>query len=62
MTRTIVARVALLVMGIVVWGYGVRAGDTQLRLIGIGLLAASLILRFFKRRPPAGNDDDDVTG
>lgn len=59
MTRTILARVALMVMGILVWGYGVRADDTQLRMIGIGLLAASLILRFFRPRRPAGEDEGE---
>lgn len=49
------ARIALLVMGLAVWGYGVRADDSRLRYIGIALLAASLVLRFFARRsPPAG--------
>lgn len=56
------ARLALLVMGLVVWGYGARADDSQLRLIGIALLAASLVLRFFRKKsPPAerqpGGDD-----
>jgi hypothetical protein len=49
-TGQLVARVALMIVGLAVWGYGVKADDAQLRLIGIGLLAASLILRFFKRR------------
>lgn len=57
MNGTILARVALMVMGIVVWGYGARADDSQLRMIGIGLLAASLVLRFVRRRGRASDDD-----
>lgn len=48
------ARIALLVVGLAVWGYGVRADDSQLRVIGIALLAVSLILRFFRRKTPPG--------
>lgn len=49
-------RIALLVIGLVVWGYGARVDDSRLRMIGIGILAVALILRFFRRRtPPAGD-------
>lgn len=51
-----VARIALVVIGLILWGYGVRVGDAQLRLIGIVLLAASLVLRFVGRRGRDGND------
>ena len=44
------ARVGLLVMALIVWGYGVRVDDPQLRIIGIALLALSLVLRFCRRR------------
>ncbi len=45
----------VIAVGIVVWGYGLKADDGNLRLIGMGLLAAALILRFakrFARKPP----------
>jgi len=49
-------RVGLAVIGIVVWGYAVRVDDPQLRLIGIVMLAVSLVLRFAdRRRPPGGH-------
>ena len=44
------ARIALLVMGLAIWGYGARTDDPRLRYIGIALLALSLVLRFFSRR------------
>ena len=49
-TSVMGARIALLVMALIVWGYGVRVDDPQLRIIGIALLALSLVLRFFRRR------------
>ena len=45
-----VVRIALLVIAMIVWGYGVRVDDARLRIIGIAVLAVSLVLRFFKRR------------
>jgi hypothetical protein len=51
------ARIALLVVGLAVWGYGARVDDSQLRLIGIALLALSLVLRFFKPRTPRDSQD-----
>lgn len=49
-------RIGLLVVGLLVWGYGVRADDSRLRLIGIGILAVALILRFFRRRTPPARE------
>jgi hypothetical protein len=51
-----VVRIALLVTGLLVWGYGARVDDSRLRLIGIGLLAIALVLRFFRRRPAAARE------
>jgi len=47
------ARVALVVVGVIVWAYGVRVEDGTIRLVGIGVLVAALLLRFARRRPPA---------
>lgn len=44
------AQVALLVVGLIVWGYGQRVDDEILRWIGIGCFAAATLLRFVKRR------------
>jgi hypothetical protein len=55
MTWLLKIRLALAVIGIVIWGYAVRVDDPQLRLAGIIMLFLSLVLRFAaRRRPPAG--------
>jgi len=43
-------QVGLVVMGLIVWGYGQRHDDPTLRWIGIGFFAGATALRFFKRR------------
>jgi len=48
-TRTI-SQLALLVIGLIVWGYGTRADDERLRWVGIGCFAAAFVLRLFKKR------------
>lgn len=53
--RILYARIALFAIGVLVWGYGANVDDQRVRWIGIALLAAALVLRFFSpRRPPAG--------
>ena len=57
MTRLMQARLALAIMGIVIWGYALAVDDARLRLVGIIVLMLSLVLRFFGRRdrnPTAG--------
>ena len=44
-------QLALLVMGLVVWGYGQRTDDSRLTWIGVAFFAAATVLRFFKKRP-----------
>jgi hypothetical protein len=48
------AQVALMVMGLIVWGYGSRTNDSRLTFIGMLFFAAAVALRVFKRRqdPP----------
>jgi hypothetical protein len=48
-TRSIV-QLALLFIGLVVWGYGQRVDDARLTCIGIGCFAIATVLRFLKRR------------
>jgi hypothetical protein len=43
------AQLALLFIGLVVWGYGLRANDTRLTWVGIGCFAIATALRFAKR-------------
>jgi hypothetical protein len=44
------AQLALLVAGIIVWGYGQRTDDTRLTFIGLVFFAAAFLLRFAKRK------------
>lgn len=43
-------QLGLLVIGLIVWGYGERVDDVRLRYIGIGFFAAAFLLRIFKRK------------
>ena len=45
-----IAQLALLVIGVIVWGYGARVDDERLRWIGIGCFAIAFLLRLFKKR------------
>jgi hypothetical protein len=47
------AQLALVVIGLIVWGYGQRVDDPRLTWVGIVCFALATVLRFFKRR----NDD-----
>jgi len=51
-TRRTEIQLALLVIGLVVWGYGQRIDDGRLRAIGIVLFGVATVLRFFKKRDP----------
>lgn len=42
-------QLALLLIGLIVWGYGQRVDDPSLRLVGIALFALATMLRFFRR-------------
>jgi len=52
MTRRTEIQLALLVIGLVVWGYGQRIDDGRLRVIGIVVFAIATALRFLKKRDP----------
>jgi hypothetical protein len=43
-------RLALALIGVLVWGYGTRVDDSDLRWMGIALLAAAVALRFVPKR------------
>lgn len=43
-------KLGLAVVGVILFGYGVRADDERLRWAGIAFLAAAAILRFVGRR------------
>jgi hypothetical protein len=48
-------QLALLFVGLVVWGYGQRIDDGRLRVVGIVLFGIATALRFFKKRDPDGS-------
>lgn len=48
MGKRTVAQLALVLIGLIVWGYGSRTDDERLTLIGVIFFAAATALRFFK--------------
>jgi hypothetical protein len=42
-------QLALLTIGVIVWGYGQRVDDNRLTWIGLAFFAAATALRFLKR-------------
>ena len=61
MTRAMQARVAFAVIGIAIWGYAVAMDNANLRLVGIALLALSLIMRFLPGGSRKRSRDDSAT-
>ena len=45
-------QLALLVVGLVVWGYGQRIDNGRLMVVGIVFFAAATLLRLLKKRDP----------
>lgn len=47
-------KLGLTIVGLVLFGYGVRMDDGRIRLVGIGFVAAASLLRFVKPKgaPP----------
>lgn len=62
MRRKLLARLVLLAAGVAIWGYGQRADSPELRLAGIGVLAAALLLRFVPSRLIDPHDPDEGRG
>ncbi len=50
MPRRTQAQLTLLVIGIVVWGYGARTEQPMLTWIGIAFFAAAVVLRLLRSR------------
>jgi chromate transport protein ChrA len=50
MSRYIMARIILTLVGIAVWGYGQRVDQPQVRMGGIVILAFALLMRFAPKR------------
>lgn len=44
-------KLAIAVVGIITWAYGVREDDHRVRWMGIALIAGAFLLRFLFTRP-----------
>jgi hypothetical protein len=45
-------KLALGIIGLIIFGYGVRADDVTIRYIGVGFVAAAWLLRFTRKKGP----------
>jgi hypothetical protein len=43
------AKLTFAAMGVAIWFYGTRVENSNLRLLGIAVLALAVLLRFFRR-------------
>lgn len=57
MTYRTELQIALLVVGMIVWGYGQRSQTKLLQYMGLGFFAAAAALRLLKKKP---SDEDDA--
>lgn len=53
------AKLALALVGIATWGWGVRTGDPTLRWVGIALIGAAVLLRFVRPKRPELDSEQD---
>lgn len=58
MNTMVQAKLALVVVGLIVWFQGYRTDESWLRVTGIIVLLVAFLLRFIGRRRPARKDDD----
>ena len=52
MPRRTRVQLALLALGLVVWGYGQRTDESGMTLVGLAFFAVAFVLRFFTRKEP----------
>jgi len=50
MTRLLVARLVLIGIGVIVWGYGNATAQPRVMYAGMGILVVALLFRFLPRR------------
>ena len=50
MTRLLIARLVLIGIGIVIWGYGNATSQPRFMYAGMGVLLVALLLRFAPKR------------
>ncbi|HEU5184151.1 MAG TPA: hypothetical protein VFU01_06265 [Gemmatimonadaceae bacterium] len=59
MTTLIKVKLALVVIGLILWAWGYRVDDSFLRVSGIAVLLIAVLLRFAGRRPRASDSPGD---
>ena len=59
MNGIVVTRILVAVAGIIVWAYGARYDHATARWIGIGFIAAAMLLRFAGERPVRRREDEE---
>ena len=52
MSPLTVAKVTIAVVGLLVFGYGIRVDSAAIRWAGVAVVAVAAALRFVKPRPP----------
>ena len=57
MSPRTIAQLALLIIGLVVWGVGARGEDNRLRWIGIACFGIAFLLRVLRRKLAPKSDD-----
>ena len=50
MGRRTLAQLALVFIGLFVWGYGARIDDSRITMAGLGCFAVAFVLRLLKPR------------
>ena len=60
MTPLTVAKIALAVFGLLVFGYGVRVDSQTIRWVGIAFVAAAALLRFLRPRRGSAPESDSA--
>ena len=50
MTPLTAAKFILAACGLIVWGLGIRTNQPVLQYVGIGLIAAAVLVRFLRKR------------
>jgi hypothetical protein len=60
MARRTEVQLALLVMGLIVWGYGQRTDNGRLTWFGVAFFAVAFVVRFAKRKSNADEPEESV--
>ena len=53
MSNLVRIKLALFAIGLILWAWGYRSGDSYFRVAGIVVLLAAFLMRFVGRRPRA---------